>query len=949
MKIIFSILWFGIMTSKALLAQDLYFEKTENADLLYKVSIQDNKLLIQTDTSEIISLTEKDRINLPFDQFLKNLNIKDITVINPSELLQYDNIITVNEAIGSRVPGAYGTTNFRGLGNALVIVDGFPRNIANVNIKEVEQITILKDASSSVFYGVQANNGVIMIKTKRGKARDNKITAQFETGLSFPVSFPKYLGSARYMELYNEALKNDGLDPLYPQELINGTTSGVNPTKYPDIDYYNSTFLKDFIQRSRLETEFSGGSRNAQFYANLGWQRTGDLVKMVETPLNTDRLNFRSNLDFRINDFINTHVDLATIFNISNVLPRNFYSNASTLKPNYYPPLIDTALVGNKNLIQAATLVEGKYLLGGTSLYQTNIYGDLLLGGYSKNYNTIGMFNVGIDFDLKSILQGLTFKTYTSLDFITEFSETQSNTYAIYEPRWLIGAGGQDSLSLTKIGTDKFSGTQGIANTSISRDFSLYGVLDYSRDFDVDHSFSASLLSYYDQYNASTLQQTDKHMHLGTKVNYIYKNKYIFNINSAIVSSPKLSSKSRIAISPTFAAGWIISEEEFLKNNSFINYFKFKLSAGIINTDINLTRYFSYYDIMAGSANYVYGPTGNISRGSTVFTNIANPNLSYEKRKEFTIGAEAILFDNLLWLELNYFRDHKTDQFVMSGLSNTYPAFLGGLNPVENYNHDRYSGLEAGFSVKKSYGHFSFDIGPSLLLLNTEIIKRDEFYGEDYLYRKGKSTGVMFGLEALGLFKSQAEIDAHVPQMFGPVKPGDIKYKDQNNDGIIDTNDEIEIGNSLSNFVGGLNILMKYKNLSLFALASARNGAQIMFTNNYYWIYGNLKYSKIIENRWTEATSETASYPRLTSQTSANNFRSSTFWLEDNKLLSLARIQLTYDLPQMYSKKVFANGLSLYLRGSNIVNIAKNKDKLELNIGSGPQYRNYAIGIKAIF
>ena len=946
-KIISALLYFGLIFSKVLFAQDMQTENLKNGSII-NISESDINQQLQIDSANIVDSDEDKILHIPFGNSSTFKNTGDITILNSDEILKYDNVTTVNEALSSRIPGAYGTYNFRGLGNALILVDGFPRNITDVNMQEVEQITVIKDANSAILYGVQANRGIVMITTKRGKPKNNKISGIVETGIGVPVSYPKYLGSARYMELYNEALRNDGLADLYTAAEINGTISGTNPYKYPDVDYYNSTFLKNYIQRSRVETEFSGGTQNARFYANLGWRRTGDLLKMVES-LNSDRLNFRSNLDFRINDFINTHVDIATIFNINNVLPSNFYSNASTFKPNYYPPLIDTSLIGNKNLIKAATIVQGGNLLGGTSLYQTNVYGDLLLGGYTKQYNIIGMFNVGVDFDLKAILEGLTFKTLTSMDFVSQFNETQNNTYAIYEPKWLINSLGGDSLSVTKIGNDKFTGTQGIANTGVARNFSLYGMLDFYRMFGTYHELSATILAYYDQYNASTLLQTDKNMHLGSRIYYVYNDKYIVNFSTAIVSSPKLSPDNRVSLSPSLALGYIISKEDFLKNNDIIDYLKLKVSAGVIKTDINLTRYFSYEDILTTSTGYAWGPSGAFSRSSVVFSNIANPDLSYEKRKELTIGTEMLLFDKSIWVEANYFRENKSDQFVLAGLTSTYPAFLGGVNPVENYNDDRYTGFEFGISWRKMTGDFSFDIGPSILILNSKVIKRDEFYENDYQYRTGKSTGAIFGLEALGLFQSQSEIDDHATQLFGIVKPGDIKYKDQNNDGIIDGNDEVQIGNSLASFVGGLTLRASYKNLTLFALASLRSGSQRTFSNSYYWLNGNVKYSEIAEGRWTPETAATASYPRLSTRSNPNNFRTSTFWLEENKLFSLSRLQITYDLPQSMASRLYTKNLSLYIRGSNILNIAENKDRMELNIGSEPQFRNYSIGLKAYF
>jgi TonB-linked SusC/RagA family outer membrane protein len=939
-KIIFSLLCIVITSAKVLVAQDSNPSKPST----------DIKSSSQKDSIVIIPQAVDRQVNIPFATNTYKYISGDVSVINSEELQKYDNVNSVVDVISGRVPGLYGGLNLRGSGNALVVIDGIPRPISSVTISEIEQIIVLKDVNSAILYGVRANNGVILITTKRGQPKSKKISTLFETGLDVPISYPKYLGSADYMELYNEALTNDGLIPLYSQGAIDGTRNGSNPYKYPDANYLNSTFLKSFKPTSRVQTEFSGGNQNAQYYANIGWQGSGSLMKMGNTFRN-DRLNIRSNMNFRINDFITSHVDIATVFNKANVPNREFFGEADSLKPNYYPPLIDTSLVSDKEQIKTARLlgrlVNGKYLLGGTSLYRNNIYGDLLFSGYSKQYSTTGMFNVGLDFDLKSILKGLTLKTYTSFDFYNQFTVTQINNYAVYEPQWLTGSAAQDSLVLTKIGVDKAKGTQGITNSNLTRNFAFYGILNYSRMFGEKNAFSAMLLGYMDKYNLSGVFQSDKHTHLGASLNYVYADKYMVNFTSALVSSAKLSSQNRVALSPSVALGWIISNENFLQNNSFVDYLKLKVSAGIVNTDVNLTQYYAYDDIWQ---NVGYTQWGDGTRNSypTSLINASNTYLTYEKRKEITIGAEAVLLNKSLSINVNYFIDNRADQIVY-GLSNTYPSYLGSLNPAVNFNEERFSGLELGVSLKKSVNEFNIDIEPSIFLLNTDVVKKDEFYGLDYLYRAGKPIGAIFGLESLGLFQSQEEIDNSPKQMFGVVRPGDIKYKDQNNDGIIDENDEKMIGNSLDNFIGDLIIRMNYKNITLFVLTSARFGSNAVYSNPYYWVDGNLKYSDVVLNRWTPATSGTATYPRLSSMDNSNNFRPSTYWLEGNSVVSLRRVQLTYDLPPALASKLFTKNLSVYFTAGNLLNIAKNKDKMELSIGTEPQYRNYLFGLRASF
>ena len=959
-KKIITILWLGIISAKVLLAQDV---QTENMKVESGLAtpVPGMKNSIQEDSVKMIYTGDDKKVFLPFFQSTTRNTAGDITVISPEEILQYDNVTTVSEVIAGRVPGIYSGTNIRGLGGAAVIIDGIPRSISSVNLSEVEQITILKDANAGMLYGVRSGKGVILITTKRGKANVNRINAIVETGFGTPISYPKYLGSADYMELYNEALINDGLPTLYDQDVIDGTRAGTNKYKYPDVDYYSSEFLKSFKPHTRVETEFTGGNETGQFYANLGWQRSGSLQNIGESS-HDDRLNLRSNLDFRINDFINAHLDVLTLFNISTEPNIDYFSVATTLKPNYYPPLIDTNLLVGDPILRTAKIINGKYILGGSSLYpNTNVFGNLMIRGNNRVYNTTGMFNAGIDFDLGAILPGLTFKTYASFDFTSRFDETLNNTYAVYEPMWLASvdtaADGSplDSLAVTKIGEDRTTGTQGLANTSLSRNFAFYGMLEYFKTFGTNNVLSAAILGYADRYNQTGIFQSDKHSHLGARINYVNNNRYIVNFNSALVSSPKLDPDNRVAFSPSLALGWIISEESFLNTNSMIDYLKLSVSAGIINSDMSLDRYYTYEDIWRNYDAYGQGDAARYTY-TTNLNNAANPNLTFEKRKEFTVGAEMALFDNSLWIDANYFIERASDQIVLGGLSNTYPGILGSFNPAENFEEDKYSGVELGLAFRKTYNDFSFDIGPSLLFMKTKAIKRDEFYGYDYQYRAGKSAHAIFGLESLGFYTSDDftgdVIDPTLPfPLFGVVRPGDLKYKDQNTDGFIDETDVVEIGNNLDKIVGGLTVKLKYKSLTLFTLATLRNGAEGIFGGSYYWVgqSGNNKYSEVVLDRWTPSTAATATYPRLSSQSNSNNFRTSTYWLEGLSTFSIDRMQLTLDLPESVASKLYTKNFSLYLKASNILRVAENKEKFDLNIGSEPRYRYFSVGLKALF
>jgi hypothetical protein len=200
----------------------------------------------------------------------------------------------------------------------------------------------------------------------------------------------------------------------------------------------------------------------------------------------------------------------------------------------------------------------------------------------------------------------------------------------------------------------------------------------------------------------------------------------------------------------------------------------------------------------------------------------------------------------------------------------------------------------------------------------------------------------MFGLVAVGLFRDQTDIDNSVPQTFGTVKPGDIKYEDLNNDNVIDDLDQMMIGNSHSRVEYSFNLSIKYKAFELFALATGQTGSNTYFNSPYYWVYGSRKYSDIVLDRWTSATAATATYPRLTTLSNENNFRNSTFWLYKKDWFTLQTVQLTYTIPV---KGAGIKDLRVYLRANNLMTMSNIKDKLQLNIGTAPQTRFYSLGV----
>ena len=252
-------------------------------------------------------------------------------------------------------------------------------------------------------------------------------------------------------------------------------------------------------------------------------------------------------------------------------------------------------------------------------------------------------------------------------------------------------------------------------------------------------------------------------------------------------------------------------------------------------------------------------------------------------------------------------------------------------------------------NIDKNVGNVRFNFGATATYVKSEVTKRDELFLDAYQNRKGKPADAIFGLVSKGFFMDQNDITTSARQLFSEVKPGDIKYVDQNNDKVIDSRDEVMIGRFIAPLTFGINLSVGYKNFNLFVLGTGNKGADGLKNNNYYWVSGDIKYSDVVLNRWTPGTATTASYPRLSSQSNNNNFRSSDFWLYKTDRFNLSKVQLTYNLPGTMLSKTFVRGLLVYVAGSNLYTFSKNQRILDFSVASTPQFKNYNVGIKAQF
>ena len=867
----------------------------------------------------------------------------------------------------------------------LVIIDGVKRPSNNVLPSEIEQITFLKGAQAVVLYGSKAAKGVILITTKRSKVDGLQITANANTGFHFAKEFPEYLGSAEYMTLYDEAMTNDQITPLkYSQQDIYNHATGINPYRYPNINYYSDDYVRKAYNRSEGTLEINGGGTRAHFYTNINYYRVEDLINFGPAKDNyTDHFSVRGNVDLVINKLVKGYANASATFYNAHSNKGDFWGEAATMRPNFpenAAPLIDINYVDPNATKTLATLgkslnlLNGKYFPGGTKLNKTNVIADCYFGGKTRSVSRQFQFDAGIDYDMNKFVNGLSFKTLFSIDYAARYSLSYNNKYAVFIPTWSNYNSQDKIVSLAQEGDEIVTGNMSMGDATYRQTISWNGHFDYDHTFAKKHHVSGLLLANMFTTTASGTYHRYANVNLGLQGGYDYMGRYFAEMSFAGVHSSRLAEGHRNAISPSFTIGWNIAKEKFMKG-SFVDDLLLSASYSNLNEDI---------DVFLGNNNfYLYEATwdqagSNFSWNEGVSTNLtysktgSNPALDFIHRKEFSVSLRGSFFNKLISTELTYFNTDM-DGFIIENPS-FFPSHLsGGLSsssfkPVINNNIQNRQGLDFSVTAQKQFGQVHAQLGIVGTYLTTKWKKYDETIDPNapHRYTEGRPLDVIWGYKCLGFYtENDFKKDEATGELIMPYKlkddlpssrltgsnnlqPGDLKYADVNNDNKNDDKDQVDLGKwgtYGAPLTLGFNLTLKYKNWTLFMLGNGQYGAKGMKNGSYYFMTGEDKYSVNARNRWTPETAATATHPRLTTKPTSNG-AASTFWLYSTDRFNIRKIQLTYDFPKEMFEGKWVNALSIYLNGNDLLTISKHRKMMETSVGYAPQTRFYNLGVK---
>lgn len=830
---------------------------------------------------------------------------------------------------------------------AIVIIDGVERPAADLIPEEIERIELLKDATAKILYGARAANGVLWVTTRRGKANRRIYNATAEAGVVQMTRTPDFLNSYQYANLYNEARANDGLTPYYNQKQLEGykNSKGANDLLYPNVDLYDQLLNKNANYR-KVSFDMTGGTDRVRYALIAGYVGGSGFEDVTYTP-QLHRLTLRGNLDFNVTDFLTISADVAGRMEMrkwGQLDCGQVFTALSTHRPNEYPLTMSPEETGLASS-------DGIPLFGASLLRPMNAYAETMYGGYTDERYTRSQTNIGLKFDLDMLTKGLKAGAFLSFDNYDYLQLSLSKVYPTYAIKTYRNFAGEEQIMYTQMKKTDVATSQSRKSTTLQQTLGWNAFAAYENTFNQKHDVSARLTYMYSKTTNQGVTQDIINANYALRLNYMYDRRYAVEADMALMGSNRFKSGNKYFFSTAGGLAWILSNEDFLKDNEYVNFLKLKTSAGILGYDRS-TEHLLYERAWSQDGSFRFGTTNN---GATAyystFVRAGNPNLKWEKAAEWNIGVEGLFLNNRLYTEMNYFREKHTD--IIGSVDASYGDYTGNFTYQDNMGSVLNHGIEGMFTWSDRINDWSYSVGANFVWSKNKVLKWNQVkHGEEYRYTVGRSTDAMMGLVAEGLFGKDVAINGHAPQTFADYQEGDIAYKDLNGDKIIDGRDVKELGNSFPRTTLGIDFNVSYKGWGLYLQGYSELGVHTWATNAYYWNNGEGKYSKLALDRYHPANNPTGSYPRLTTTAGENNFRNSSFWLKNTSFFRMKNVELSYTFNQ-FSPSSVVKKMKVFARGANLFVLSSVKDLdpelLNAGVTNYPVTRTFTGGVSFVF
>ncbi len=829
------------------------------------------------------------------------------------------------------------------------VVDGMPADISQLQLdpEEIESMTLVRDIADKALFGSRAANGVLNVTTRRGSTQGRRIRVGFEGGVSVVDRFPEWVGGVEYARLQNQARINSGYMPLYTNEALAAyARKDPNDLQYPNVDY-RSMMLQDTKPYYKANISLDGGNRKLQYSSYFGYAGEGDIYKVGEKA-DFNRLTVRTYLKAAVTR------DLSIDFGFAGGLtfrrsPRYGYGSSATSEFDNVLSDLRTVPAIAFPLVVSHDEETGNRIYGVSSTYKDNPYASLTENGFYTDRGRSGRVNASVVYDLGAVVKGLKFQSYVGLDLfnMTRIGKNPDYMAEIYDP-----------LTDTRI-KSSHEGAQVSGKSNMGKwtgqGLYLHERLSYEYR-DENHRVGASATWWLESADRSSQSFRERQQTLVGTVDYAFRDKYLFQAVVNYSGSAMFRRGKRFGTFPSFGVAWVLSKEGFMRDVRWIDLLKIRAQAGVMGHDTfgSQEYYESYY---TKSKGILFGPytTGYQWLGSTntyqsyvnTISRLGNADLTWEKRRETTVGIDALLFGGRLSLEASYYNALRDG--IITEVNSSLPGIYGmdGVSTYENYNKIRYRGAEVALYWSDRVGELRYSVGGWVAFNRGKYLRYNENVNYDYQRVTGTAVGSYRGYVCLGKFASQEEIDTSPRQLFDDrTQIGDLKYADLNDDGLIDSNDQRVVGNTSPKADYAVSIDLHYRNFDLSVVGTGRAGFDTALTNAYFWNgWGTDGISTFVRDNIG------GDYPRLSYVKATNNFQASDFWLRKGGFFKIQNIELGYNL--RFGKRSAVKGMRVFVRGANLWTISGIEEVDPENIDAGvttyPLYRTFTAGFKLTF
>ena len=869
-----------------------------------------------------------------------------VSAINGKELQKVP-VSSVQNTLAGKLPGFFsqqrsgqpgkdasdffirGVSSLNGDGNKpLIIVDDVEytyEQLSQININEIESISILKDASTTAIYGIKGANGVLVVKTRRGEDGRPRINVRLETGVQMPVRTPNFLNSYETAQLVNEAYANDGLNPVFTETDLEHFRTGDDPYGHPDVNWYDEIFKKH-AQQSNANVDVSGGNDRLKYFVSVGYFTQNGLVRDfgADNDVNSNylyrRFNYRSNIDFQVTNNLTMRLDITSRFmNINE--PYNLNATGQIYSWEEMHPY--SAPVINP---------DGSWAyLYDTSARRPTLNARLANQGYRRTRRNDNNLLYSANWKLDFITPGLSTNVRVAYSTIDEnWRSAWRSEFPTYHFNSDGQGGGYYNINPDHVYTNgSFAVTSG-TNTA-RKDLNLQAFLNYARVFNKVHDVSATLL--YNRESTtnenSGMKIPEKFMGMTLKLGYKYDNKYLIDFNAAYNGSDRFAEGHRYGFFPAVGAGWVVSEEQWFKNifGEKVDHLKIRSSIGVVGSDVAMGNRYLYNQVYEVGNIYYFGDRAMQWQGYREGA-LGNDNVTWEKARKFDVGIDLNLW-NSVSITFDYFYDHRYDQLVYRG---DVPLMLGvGTSPI-NVAKTLNQGFDGQIGYRKNWKDWGFNTNFVFSYAKNRVLFQQEAQQRyPWLASTGKPIGQPFGYTWIGYYTPEdiEKIKSGAPDAPAVLvsdietQAGDLMYKDLNGDGLIDDYDKQAIGKpNLPNTTLGWTIGGNYKGLTL----------SILFQGSFNYSFSVVgtgiepfksQFQPLHQERWTLErynAGEEINFPRLTTNPSTINSAQaymSDFWLVDAWYIRLKTIDLSYQLPRNCLPK-FLDSARLYMNAYNL-------------------------------